>query len=130
MVGYGIRRLLQTIPTIIVMSLVLFGIMQAIPGGPLAALAFNHNQSAAAREAIIHRWGLELPAYEQYFRWVGAMFTGDWQNSFFLNQPVNQVIFAHLPATLLLMTTAYLLQELLAVPAGILAALKRYSFFD
>jgi peptide/nickel transport system permease protein len=112
------------------MSLALFAIMQAIPGGPLAALAFNHNQSAAARDAIIHRWGLDLPVYEQYFRWIGAMFTGDWQNSFFLNQPVNKVIFAHLPATVLLMTTAYLLQEILAIPAGILAALKRYSFFD
>jgi peptide/nickel transport system permease protein len=130
MVGYGFRRLLQTIPTIVVMSVVLFLIMQAIPGGPMAALAFNAHQSEAAKLAIIHRWGLDLPWYEQYFRWVGAMFTGDWQNSFFLNQPVNKVIFSHLPATLLLMTTAYLLQEILAVPAGILAALKRYSFFD
>jgi peptide/nickel transport system permease protein len=130
MVGYGIRRLLQTVPTIIVMSVVLFAIMQAIPGGPMAALAFNSHQSYAAKLAIIHRWGLDLPVYAQYFRWVGAMFTGDWQNSFFLNQPVNKVIFARLPATLLLMTVAYLLQEILAVPAGILAALKRYSFFD
>ncbi len=130
MVGYGFRRLLQTVPTIIVMSVVLFALMQAIPGGPMAALAFNSHQSYATKLAIIHRWGLDLPWYAQYFRWVAAMFTGDWQNSFFLNQPVNKVIFSHLPATLLLMTTAYLLQEILAVPAGILAALKRYSFFD
>jgi peptide/nickel transport system permease protein len=130
MVGYAARRLIQTIPTIIVMSLVLFAIMQAIPGGPMAALAFNSHQSEAAKLAIIHRWGLDLPVYEQYFRWVGAMFTGDWQNSFFLNQPVNKVIFARLPATVLLMTVAYILQELLAIPAGILAALKRYSAFD
>ena len=112
------------------MSIILFGIMQMIPGGPMAALAFNSHQSYAAKLAIIHRWGLDLPIYLQYFRWVGAMFTGDWQNSFFLNQPVNKVIFARLPATVLLMTVAYLLTELLAIPAGILAALKRYSFFD
>jgi peptide/nickel transport system permease protein len=130
MVGYIARRLLQTIPTIVVMSVVLFAIMQAIPGGPLAALAFNSHQSQAAKDAIVHRWGLDLPIYAQYFRWVGAMFTGDWQNSFFLNQPVNKVIFSHLPATVILMTTAYALQELLALPAGIFAALKRYSFFD
>ena len=130
MIGYVVRRLLQTIPTIVVMSLVLFFIMQAIPGGPLAALAFNSHQSEASKQAIIHRWGLDLPVYVQYFKWIGAMFTGDWQNSFFLNQPVNKVIFARLPATLLLMTVAYLLTELLAIPAGILAALKRYSFFD
>lgn len=130
MVGYIARRLLQTVPTIVVMSIVLFAIMQAIPGGPMAALAFNSHQSEAAKAAIIHRWGLDLPIYEQYFRWVGAMFTGDWQNSFFLNQPVNKVIFSHLPATLLLTTAAFSLQEIMALPAGIFAALKRYSFFD
>ena len=130
MIGYIGRRLIQTIPTILVMSIVLFAVMQAIPGGPLAALAFNSRQSEAAKLAIIHRWGLDLPVYLQYLRWIGAMFTGDWQNSFFLNQPVNKVIFNRLPATLLLMTTAYVLQEALAIPAGILAALKRYSFFD
>src|ERR1051326_8842787 len=107
MIGYAARRLLQTVPTIIVMSLVIFFIMQLIPGG-----------------------GLALPISLQYSRWMGAMFTGDWQSSFFLNAPVNKVIFARLPATLLLMTVAFLLQELLAIPAGMLAALKRYSFFD
>src|SRR5439155_19839758 len=130
MIGYAARRLIQTIPTIFVMSIILFGIMQLIPGGPMAAFAFNSHQSYAAKLAIIHRWGLDLPIYLQYLRWVGAMFSGDWQNSFFLNQPVNKVIFARLPATLLLMTVGYLLTELLAIPAGILAALKRYSFFD
>src|SRR5215831_17641198 len=129
MIGYAARRLIQTIPTIFVMSIVLFGIMQAIPGGPMAALAFNSHQSYAAKQAIIHRWGLDLPVYIQYFRWIGAMFSGDWQNSFFMNQPVNKVIFARLPATLLLMTTAYLLTELLAIPAGILAALMMLLVF-
>src|SRR5713101_8473491 len=130
MIGYAARRLIQTIPTIFVMSIALFAVMQAIPGGPMAAPAFNSPQSYPAKLPIITRWGLDLPIYLQYFRWVGAMFTGDWQNSFFLNQPVNKVIFARLPATVLLMTVAYLLTELLAIPAGILAALKRYSFFD
>src|SRR2546423_886908 len=130
MIGYAARRLIQTIPTIFVMSIILFGIMQAIPAGPMAALASTPHQSYAAKLAIIHRWGLDLPVSLQYFRWIGAMFSGDWQNSFFLNQPVNKVILARLPATLLLMTVGYLLTELLAIPAGILAALKRYSFFD
>jgi peptide/nickel transport system permease protein len=130
MVGYVARRLLQTLPTIIVMSILLFLLMQALPGGPKAALAFNSHQSQAAKDAIAHRWGLDLPVYLQYFKWVGAMFTGDWQNSFFLNTPVNKVIQSHLPATIILMSVAYTLQELMALPAGILAALRRYSFFD
>src|SRR5713226_3163463 len=104
MIGYAARRLVQTIPTIFVMSIILFGIMQAIPGGPMAALAFNSHQSYAAKLAIIHRWGLDLPIYLQYFRWVGAMFTGDWQTALCLSQPVNEVIFARRPCTVLVIT--------------------------
>src|SRR5437879_13717513 len=117
MIGYAARRLIQTIPTIFVMSIILFGIMQLIPGGPMAALAFNSHQSYAAKLAIIHRWGLDLPIYLQYLRWVGDRLSGDWQNSFFLNRPVNQAMFARLPATLLLVTVAYLLADPLSLPA-------------
>src|SRR6266571_27523 len=53
MIGYAARRLIQTIPTIFVMSIILFGIMQLIPGGPMAALAFNSHQSEAAKLHII-----------------------------------------------------------------------------
>jgi peptide/nickel transport system permease protein len=59
-----------------------------------------------------------------------AVLTGDWQTSFFLNRPVKEIILQRLPATMILMITAYILQELIALPAGILAALRRYSFFD
>ena len=130
MAGYIARRALQTLPTLFVISLVLFFGMQALPGGPAQALAFNPRMSEAARQAIIHRWGLDQPLYIQYFKWLGSMLRGDWQTSFFLNRPVRDVILGKLPATLMLMTTAYLLQELIALPAGMLAALRRYSFFD
>jgi peptide/nickel transport system permease protein len=129
-VGYVARRFLQTIPTLFVISVVLFAGMQAVPGGPEAAFAFNSHMSQAAKDAIIHRWGLDQPAYLQYLLWLKAMLTGDWQTSFFLNRPVKGIILQKLPATLILMVTAYVIQELIALPAGILAALRRYSFFD
>jgi peptide/nickel transport system permease protein len=128
--GYAARRFLQIIPTLFIITLVLFFGMQAVPGGPLAAFAFNSHMSQASKDAIIHRWGLDQPLYIQYFTWLKAMLTGDWQTSFFLNRPVKGIILQKLPATLILMVTAYILQELLALPAGILAALRRYSFFD
>jgi peptide/nickel transport system permease protein len=124
------RRFLQTIPTLLIISLILFLGMQAVPGGPLQAFALNARMSEATKLAIIHRWGLDQPAYIQYFLWLKAMLTGDWQTSFFLNRPVRGIIGDRLPATVILMTTAFILQELIALPAGILAALKRYSFFD
>jgi peptide/nickel transport system permease protein len=128
--GYAFRRFLQLIPTLFLITLLLFVGMQAVPGGPMQAFAFNIHMSQAARDAIVHRWGLDQPVGIQYFHWLTSMLTGDWQTSFFRNRPVRDVIASVLPATLLLMTTAFILQELIALPAGILAALRRYSVFD
>ena len=124
------RRFLQTIPTLVIISLILFIGMQAVPGGPLQAFALNPRMSEATKQAIIHRWGLDQPAYIQYVLWLKAMITGDWQTSFFLNRPVKGIIENRLPATMILMITSYVFQELIALPAGLLAALRRYSFFD
>jgi peptide/nickel transport system permease protein len=130
MLGFIGRRILQVIPTLILISALLFFGMQAIPGGPLAAFAFNRGMSQAARDAIIHQWGLDQPVYIQYFKWLQSMVTGSWGTSFFLHRPVRDVIIQRLPATVILMITAYLLTEILALPAGIIAAIRRYSFFD
>lgn len=130
MVGYIARRLLQSIPTLFLISLVLFVGMQMIPGGPMQAFAFNPRMSLAAREAIIHRWGLDQPIGVQYVKWLFSMVQGDWQFSFLAGRPVKELILDHLPATAILMGTAYIIEELIALPAGIYAALRRYSPFD
>jgi len=130
MLGFIARRILQSIPTLILISALLFFGMQAVPGGPLQAFAFRPGMSQAARLAIVHQWGLDQPVYVQYFHWVQSMLTGNWQFSFFMHRSVREVIQQRLPATLILMLTAFLVQQAIALPAGILAALRRYSFFD
>src|SRR5690242_10122016 len=130
MLGFIARRILQSIPTLILISALLFFGMQAVPGGPLQAFAFRPGMSQAARLAIVHQWGLDQPVYVQYFHWVQSMLTGNWQFSFFMHRSVREVILQRLPATLILMLTAFLVQQAIALPAGILAALRRYSFFD
>jgi peptide/nickel transport system permease protein len=86
--------------------------------------------SLAARQAIIHRWGLDQPLYVQYFKWLTSMLTGNWQFSFLAGRPVRDIVVERLPATLILMVTAYILASLIALPSGIYAAIRRYSFFD
>jgi peptide/nickel transport system permease protein len=125
-----VRRVGQSLPTLFLVTLVLFFGMHALPGGPLAAFAFNPRMSPAAQQAIIQRWGLDQPLYIQYVSWLRSMLTGDWQYSFFLNRPVSDAIASRLPATLVLTLTAYVIQLSIALPAGIVAALRRYSFFD
>jgi peptide/nickel transport system permease protein len=127
---YVVRRVGQSVPTLFLVTLVLFFGMHALPGGPLAAFAFNPRLSPETQRAIVHQWGLDQPLYLQYLTWVRSMLTGNWQYSFFLNRPVSQAIASRLPATLILMATAFVVQEAIGLPAGILAALRRYSFFD
>jgi peptide/nickel transport system permease protein len=127
---YIARRVGQSVPTLFLVTLVLFFGMHALPGGPLAAFAFNPRMSPQVQQAIIRHWGLDQPIYLQYLSWVRSMLTGDWQYSFFLNRPVSQAIGSRLPATLILTITAYLIQCAIALPSGIVAALRRYSFFD
>lgn len=121
------RRLLQIVPTLLVISAVLFFGMRAVPGGPLAAFASTPGLSEAARASMVHQWGLDKPLVTQYLLWLKSMFSGDWQYSFFLNKPVSAAIAETLPATLLLTGTAFLLQQLIAIPAGIFSAVRRYS---
>jgi peptide/nickel transport system permease protein len=130
MLGFIGRRILQSIPTLFLISALLFFGMQLVPGGPEQAFAFRPGMSEAARQAVIHQWGLDQPIYIQYLKWLQSMFTGNWQFSFFMHRPVREVIFQRLPATLILMVTAYIIAQAIALPAGIVAALRRYSFFD
>src|ERR1700737_5480815 len=103
MIGFIGRRILQSIPTLILISLLLFFGMQAVPGGPLSAFAFRPGMSNAARQAIVHQWGLDQPVYVQYLQWAKSMLTGSWQFSFFMHRPVREVIFSRLagPPTLM-----------------------------
>lgn len=130
MIGYVLRRLGQALPTLFFITLILFFGMHALPGGPTAAFATDTRMSPAARAAIIHQWGLDQPLYVQYLTWLKSMVTGNWQISFSLDQPVRGLIAQHLPATLILMGTAYAIQLAVALPSGIYAALHRYSVFD
>ena len=130
MTGYVLRRLLQSAGILVLISGLLFFGMQLVPGGPMQAFSQNPRMSQVTRLAIIHRWGLDQPLYIQYFKWFTSMLTGDWQFSFLGGRPVKDLIMQALPATAILMLTSFFIAELLALPAGIYQALKRYSFFD
>jgi peptide/nickel transport system permease protein len=130
MTKFIIRRILISIPVLIGISFLVFMIMQLAPGGPMAAFGQNPRMTPDQRAAIAHNWGLDKPLLEQYVNWFFAMFRGDWGNSFVTRAPVTQLIFDRLPATLLLMLTAYIIQQCIALPLGILSALKRYSLTD
>jgi peptide/nickel transport system permease protein len=129
MTAYVLRRILQTVAILVGLSVVFFVILHITPGGPCAAFEGGGVRSAAQQKACVNRLGLDRPIVAQYFAQMSVYLQGNLGTSNY-GQSVGSLILAKLPATILLMTSAYLLQLLLALPLGIFSALKQYSFFD
>ncbi len=127
---YVLRRVIISIPVLIGISFLVYMAMQLAPGGPLAAFGQNPRMTADQRAAIARNWGLDKPILEQYTNWFFSMLQGNWGFSFATRRQVIDLIMERLPATLLLMVTAYILQQCIALPLGVWSALRRYSFSD
>jgi peptide/nickel transport system permease protein len=130
---YLLRRSLQAIPLLVGISVIAFVLLQMTPGGPLAmaeAPGRSGRATAEQLERLRNRYGLDDPLHVQYLAWAGDLVRGDWGISFNTGRPVLALIGERLPTTLLLTGLAFAATLLLAFPIGILAATKRYSFFD
>ena len=126
---YIIKRLLQVIPTVLMITLVVFAMMQAIPGDPLMALlgdAYDEEDAQLLRQ----EYGLDKPIISQYLIWLGKLLQGDWGESFISSRPVLQDVLMRLPVTAELIVLAMLVALLIAIPAGTIAALRQNTWGD
>jgi peptide/nickel transport system permease protein len=131
MAAYVARRLLQMIPLLLGISIVLFAVIQAAPGGPEAALLESDRFiDPEVIEAYRERLGVDQPVPVQYARWIGGALRGDLGVSFSTTRPVSEMIVERLPATLELMGAAFLIAAVLAFALGVLSAARQYSWFD
>lgn len=131
MLTYATRRLLQAIPLLLGITVVLFAVIQAAPGGPEGALLESGRFiDPEVIEAYRERLGVDRPVPVQYVRWLSAAVRGDLGTSFSTTRPVSDMILERLPATLELMGAAFLLAALAAVALGIVSAVKQYSWVD
>lgn len=127
---YILRRTIQAIPLFFILSVLLFGLVRMAPGGPLAQAARNPNVTQEQLQRIRHELGLDQPLYVQYSRWFGGVLQGDLGKSIKSNRPVATMIGERIPNTLLLVTTAFFLTLLLAIPIGAWSARHQYSPMD
>jgi peptide/nickel transport system permease protein len=125
-----VRRVLQAIPTLILISFVLYAIMSLAPGDPLSQFAANPSVPPEVRENIRRSLGLDQPWPIRYVKWAFALAHGDWGFSFGSRIPVWDLLKLRIPATLEVVGVAYLVALILAIPIGILSAVKQYSWFD
>lgn len=128
MYRYMAMRLLQGIVLLIVVSVVMFVVIRLAPGGPAVLLQQDITKEMA--ESMSKELGLDRPIYVQYIDWASNLLKGNLGQSLSLKRPVAELIKARMGATLWLAGSAMLLAVVIAIPLGVLSAVRRYSIFD
>ena len=128
--SYVVRRLLTLIPVLIGISLVLFTILALAPGDPFGELMTNPNVPPDVIAKLRVQYGLDQPIHVRYVKWFGAMLQGNWGYSFISRVDVDVLIGQRLPTTVFVLGCALVLGLTVALPVGILSALRPYSVFD
>jgi len=122
-------RVLSALPTLLGVSILVFGVTYLIPGDPARMMA-GTEASPEAVEAIRRHWGLDQPFWVRYGLWLLNMLQGNLGDSYFSKQTVAQLVGGALPITLELTLLALLVALIIAVPTGIVSAVKVGSWFD
>jgi peptide/nickel transport system permease protein len=128
---YVLRRILSYVPVLVMVSIFTFAILRVIPGDALVTMmgdrqGMNKAEMDAARKEL----GLDRPVVVQYFSWVGNGLKGDWGESFWLHKPVTSAIVDTFPVSAQLGIMAFLITAIVAVPIGILSAVKQDTWMD
>ncbi len=122
--AYALKRCGLIVYTLLVVSLIVFGITQVLPADA-ATMLLGENATAEALAAVRDRLGLDAPVWEQYLRWLGGVVQGDFGMSLRTGLPVAPVMIEALGRSLLLALFSILLMLAIAVPLGIVAAVRR-----
>jgi len=130
MFHYLSRRLLIAVPTLLGISVVLFSILALAPGDPFEELALNPDIPTEVRLQLRQQFGLDDPLPLRYLRWLTAMLRGEWGYSFSSRIDVVTLIWQRLPTTLFVLGAAYGVALCIALPVGVVSAVKPYSLFD
>jgi len=129
MTGFIIRRLLYTLAVMVVASIAIFYSLRVAPGDPVNAI-LNPTAMGEARQALRERLGLDLPVYQQYFVYVGHVFRGDFGESLLSGKTIPELVATYGLRSLVLAFTALVIAYGIAIPLGILAAVRHNSVWD
>lgn len=130
MFRFLISRIGVLLPTFIGVTLVAFALIRLVPGDPVELMVGERGISKERHAELLSNLGLDRPLHEQYFSYVAGIFEGDLGKSFVTKTTVVQEFFERFPATVELSLIAMLIALMVGIPVGILAAVKRGSFFD
>ena len=123
MAQYVVRRLLQSIPVFIVVSIFIFMFLRIAPGDPAVSM-IGMNATLEQIEAVRHKWGLDQPLVAQYFTWLNHIFHGDLGKEYVSHRPIAELIVHRLPATVHLAVGSMLVMIVFGFPIGIFVAMR------
>lgn len=129
MLEFTIRRLLQGVLLVLVVSILVFSMLHLMPGDPIELMT-DRKVSDEHKAELKAKYGLDLPVHQQYINWMKNALKGDFGVSIRSKMPVKDMFKQRIPVTLKLCGTALLIEMLIGIPIGLLAAYKRDSFFD
>jgi peptide/nickel transport system permease protein len=126
---YLVKRVLSIVPVLLGISIVAFTLIHLVPGDTVSII-LGTNTTAVSAAALRATFGLDRPAPVQYFVWLGGVLHGDFGPSLITGQAISSTIASRLPATMELTVAAMVLSLCIALPAGIIAAIRQYSVAD
>ncbi|SDE02131.1 peptide/nickel transport system permease protein [Paracoccus isoporae] len=129
MLSYIARRLLVSIPTLILVSIFVFALQQLLPGDPVLALA-GEDRDPETLDRLRELYHLNDPIWMQYLRWIGGVLQGDFGQSIRTGLPVADMIASKLPVTIQLAVMSMIFAALIGIPAGIISAVKKGTITD
>ncbi len=131
MMRFIVIRALESLVVLALMSFVVYGLIGLMPGDPIdIMLAGDPNMTPEDRIRLRALYGLDVPIYQRYFTWLGAALGGDLGYSRTFSRPVLEVMTPYLGRTALLMFTSFLLSVAIAIPLGLLAAVRQRRLAD
>ena len=129
MVEYLMKRLAQIVPTLVFVSMLIFGLQQLLPGDPAKILA-GEEQDPSVIAHLRVKLHLDEPLPMRYAYWIGGVFKGDLGESIRTQQPVLELVLQKLPVTIELGTMAFVIALVIGIPTGIVAAVGRGTWWD
>lgn len=126
---YILRRLIQAIPLILLLTVFMFALIHLMPGGP-EQVFFNPRLTPAAKQEMLVRFGLTDPIPIQYLKWLGQTLTGNFGFSYADNLPVTYLLGQRFPNTLQLFIPAFVLALILALFLGVISGVRQGSILD
>ncbi|TNC73675.1 ABC transporter permease subunit [Rubellimicrobium roseum] len=130
MIRFILGKLLYLVPTFIGVTIVAFGFVRVLPGDPVLLMAGERGITPERYQQLMQQLGYDQPVWRQYLEFLGRLFQGDLGESLVTKSPVLSEFLTLFPATVELALCAILLATLIGIPAGVLAAVKRGSWFD